>query len=112
MRTQTVKALVSIAFVAMLLVACTTKVNNPQSTEYPCGPVGVVCGGTVGNADCCWQGDTCGGITTSCPAGYCCWVGDDSDTRLMAKKPVHDCDEQVTLAMHMCRQKHVRSGSR
>lgn len=70
--------LIAIAFAAIVLVAACGSWNpawNPQSKEYPCGPRGEVCGGTYGNASCCWAGDICGSgsaFATSCPAGYCC----------------------------------------
>jgi hypothetical protein len=66
--------LVSIFFVG-LLGACGGPLNNPQSTEYPCGPRGLSCG----HGECCWQGEECGGPVASspqtCPDGMCCWIG-------------------------------------
>ena len=82
-----------IAAFVVLVAACAwdaiTPANNPESREYPCGPRGLVCGGRYPHADCCWQGDTCGGVDPTCPAGMCCWVGPSDDPNSLGGSPNH-----------------------
>ena len=73
-----------ILLLAMLLsfAGCTrcsdcNKVNNPVSPDYPCGTRAHPC--TLTPLTCCWNTDVCGGRPDwpGCPAGMCCYVGDD-----------------------------------
>ncbi|MGO9832605.1 MAG: hypothetical protein ACLP1X_00140 [Polyangiaceae bacterium] len=61
---------------SLVLCGCqlaTWDAPNPPTSQYPCGPQGVVC--TMQHT-CCNQGDTCGGEPASvgCPVGQCCFV--------------------------------------
>lgn len=62
----------------LALASCTTW-NAPLPVTPvpggPCGETGVVCGGHM----CCAEGDACGG-TPGCPAGMCCYIGDDGQS--------------------------------
>ncbi len=88
-------AAVSIAFAGAMLFCATPRALTPKvgpGTDYPCGfhtadggvnVKGVSCGGV----ECCDEGTVCGGTAFSgCPAGECCFVGDDG--LLAARRPV------------------------
>ena len=66
-----------------------THVSNPESKDWPCGPQGVVCSGHYPNAMCCWEGDVCGGVDPTCPAGMCCYVGSDEVGARRMRKQWH-----------------------
>jgi len=52
------------------------KIDNPVSPEYPCGTRAHPC--NLKPLSCCWNNEVCGGpVGTGCPAGMCCYVGDD-----------------------------------
>ena len=76
------KAVVLTLAMVLIAVSCQNgPLNNPQSTEYLCGPRGLSCGRHL----CCWQGDVCGGVDPSCPAGMCCWIGNEDGDNLGAR---------------------------
>ena len=64
-------ATITVFLLAAALAGCQQHVDNPTSTEYPCGTRGHRCGG----GSCCWNGDECGGDVGSCPVGMCCADG-------------------------------------
>jgi hypothetical protein len=52
------------------------KVENPVSPDYPCGTQAHIC--SLKPLSCCWNSEVCGGLVgTGCPAGMCCFVGED-----------------------------------
>lgn len=71
--------------VVVFVVACSPGWNDPIRTTpqpgYPCGYQGVSCG----NHMCCSTGEVCGAEHTGCPAGSCCFVGNDQSYG--AKRP-------------------------
>ncbi len=77
MKLRIISIFLTVVGVGLTAASCDMRVSNPESFEYPCGPLGVVCSGSYPNASCCWQGDVCGSdeAFSTCPAGYCCWVG-------------------------------------
>ena len=66
-----------IAVALALTLACAGAATNPPQgpgTAFPCGYMGVSCG----NHMCCDENEDCGGGPfNGCPAGYCCYNGDD-----------------------------------
>lgn len=60
-------------FIALFTACNAIQVPTGPGTDYPCGVYGKSCGGGM----CCGQGDVCGftGPMSTCPAGYCCFVG-------------------------------------
>lgn len=60
-----------ILVLAAVLFQCAsmTQVHNPESREYPCGPLGVVCGGVYPHASCCWQVTCAAASTRAAPLG-------------------------------------------
>ena len=66
--------------VVLFLAGCASllDIHNPTSVDYPCGTRGIVCSSDP--LACCWRGETCGLQGTSCPAGMCCYRGDDGMT--------------------------------
>jgi len=62
--------------IVLALPSCQwNEANNPVSPSYPCGTRAHAC--SVEPLSCCWNGYDCGAAGTSCPAGMCCFVGDD-----------------------------------
>lgn len=63
--------------ILMTLSGCKDcKVDNPVSPEYPCGPRSHPC--SLQPLACCGNNEVCGGPPgTGCPAGMCCYVGDN-----------------------------------
>lgn len=78
------KALLSAAVAAALLVVACAESSAPLEAPQPgapCGNAGVVCFGSDMKATgmCCFQGSVCGGgfPNVGCPAGQCCYEGTD-----------------------------------
>lgn len=67
------------ACTAVLLAACSkdcSQINNPVTPDYPCGTRAHAC--STNPLMCCLNTDVCGGpIGSGCPAGMCCYIGDD-----------------------------------
>lgn len=66
--------------ILILIAGCSgSKCNepyNPTSKDYPCGTRAHPC--SIQPLMCCWNNEVCGGpVGTGCPAGMCCYVGDD-----------------------------------
>ena len=68
-----------------LLAACNTwdaPIPATPTPDAPCGAIGVVCSHDEKGYLCCSEGEVCGAAGTSCPAGECCYEGEDG----MAKR--------------------------
>jgi hypothetical protein len=76
-----------------LSVACSANWNAPLPVTpepgYPCGRTGVTCEALDGGQSgmCCGAEEQCGNAGTSCPAGQCCYAGDDDGQHLGARRP-------------------------
>lgn len=52
------------------------QINNPVSTDYPCGTRAHACSTTP--LACCWNSEVCGGaVGSGCPTDSCCYGGDN-----------------------------------
>ena len=62
----------------LVLTSCLAVLDakTGPGTDWPCGVGNVVCSGKM----CCTHGFICGGDDFRCPAGQCCFEGDDMHT--------------------------------
>lgn len=78
-----------ILFAIATVCACSQAVPNPVSPDYPCGTRSHVC--SKNPLMCCWNSEVCGGpVGTGCPAGYCCYIGDDYGAAAPRKQDVYE----------------------
>lgn len=74
---------VTLCALALLIPSCREDgVLHPKTgpgTEYPCGVHGQSCAPVGAPGMCCSTLEVCGykGPFSTCPAGYCCFVGDN-----------------------------------
>lgn len=85
----------ALAFAAALALIACASASGPSATSpgptgpgtaWPCGYHGISCG----NGMCCDENEDCGGGDfNGCPAGYCCYNGDDTDRFEARPTPQH-----------------------